>query len=151
MDYFTLDNSSIERWIKNCEGAEFRPVNIRTALDNRDGFSEQKRKDHYKLLSTYGSHASFDGNRLFNNNNLLSIGPFFNPKFLESIMFELAVLLPHPILSCMKFELNLSLDELTAKKDFFIDLQSWWKINMNKDLLEEELAELKDWFDLLKI
>ena len=64
LDYFTLDNTSIERWIKNHEAKEFRPVNIRTELDKRNGLSEQKRKHRYKLLSTYGTHASYDGNRL---------------------------------------------------------------------------------------
>jgi hypothetical protein len=151
LDYFTLDNSSIERWVQNNEAVEFRPVNIRTRLDKKDGLSEQKRKLRYKLLSTYGSHATFDGSRLFNNNNLLAIGPFFNQKFLENILFELAQMLAHPTLTCMKFESNLSIEDLKLKKEFFVNLQSWWKVNMGKNLLENEMDDLNYWFELLEI
>lgn len=150
LDYFTLDDKSIERWITNNDAKEFRPVNIRAELDKRDGLSEQKRKHKYKLLSTYGTHASFDSNKLFNDNNLLTIGPFFNQKFLENILFELSVLLPHPILSCMKFESNLSIEDLKTKRDFFVAVQSWWKSNMSTNLSEDKLDELNYWFDLLE-
>jgi hypothetical protein len=145
-----MDDKSIRRWITNNGAKEFRPVNIRAELDKRDCLSEQKRKYRYKLLSTYGTHASFDSNRLFNNNNLLTIGPFFNQKFLENILFELAVLLAHPILSCMKFESNLSIEDLKTKRDFFVAVQSWWKINMNTNLSDNKLDELDYWFNLLE-
>lgn len=150
LDYFTMDNSIIGRWIKDHGAKEFRPVNIRATLDKRDGLSEQKRKHRYKLLSAYGSHATFDGNRLFNNNELLTIGPFFNPKFLGNILFELAIMLPYPILSCMKFESNLSIEDYKVRKIFYTTLQSWWKINVNKDFPEDKLEELNTWFKLLE-
>lgn len=149
LDYFILDETSIERWAKNPDDQEFKAVNIRKALDKRDGLSEQKRHHRYKLLSMYGTHASFDGNRLLSNNDLLTIGPFFSQKFLENILFELAVLQPHPTLSCMKFEANLSIQDFQAKKEFFTSLRSWWRININKNLGDEELCEINNYFELL--
>lgn len=150
LDYFTLDDTSIQRWITKPEHKEFKPVNIRCALDKRDGFLEQKRKDSYKLLSSYGTHVTFDSYRLFNNNELLTIGPFFNQKFIENILFELAVSLPHPVLSCMKFESNLSIENLKTKKDFFINLESWWKVNINPNFADDNLDELNYWFKLIE-
>lgn len=149
LDYFTLDESSIDRWTENPDAQEFKAVSIRTKLDARDDLSEQKRRHKYKLLSTYGTHASFDGNRLLSNNELLTIGPFFNQKLLENILFELTVLLPHPILSCMKFESNLSIQDLQTKREFFKTMQSWWKININQDFGDEEMNEINEYFELL--
>ena len=150
LDYFTLDDSSIERWIKKPSSNEFKPIEIRKKLDERDDLSEQKRKDRYKLFSAYGTHATFDGNRLFNNNNLLTIGPFFNQKFLENILFDLAEQLAHPILSFMKFESNLSIEDFKSKRDFFAAMQYWWKVNKDIDLSRNKLEELNDLFDLLE-
>ena len=146
LDYFTLDEKSIERWIANPNTKEFKPVNIRTMLDKRDALSEKKRMHKYKLLSTHGTHATFDGNKLFNNNDLLTLGPFFNQKFLQNILFELAVLLPQPILSFMEFESNLTIEDLHAKKEFFITVQSWWKSNINQDFHNEEISEIEKLF-----
>lgn len=150
LDYFTLDDSAIERWIRNSDDNEFKQVTIRQRLDKRDNLKEQKRKQQYKLLSQYGTHATFDANRLFNNNDLLTIGPFYNKKFLENILFELTISLPHPVLSLMKFESNLSINDLKLKKDFFIILRDWWKAHLNPSLPDDNLDELDYWFKLIE-
>lgn len=149
LDYFTLDETAIERWVKNPDINEFKSVNVRTILDSRNGLSEQKRRQKYKLLCTYGAHATFDGNKLFSNNNLLTIGPFFNQKFLENILFELTLLQPHPTLSLMRYESNLSIEDLQTKKEFFTTIQSWWKININSNFCDEEINEINQVFKLL--
>ncbi|OQW69233.1 MAG: hypothetical protein BVN34_07025 [Proteobacteria bacterium ST_bin12] len=142
LDYFTLDSESIERWVADSNSKEFKQVAIREKLDDRDGLHEMKRKYKYQLLSTYGTHATFDGNKLYNNNNLLTLGPFFNQKFLENILFELAVLQPEPILSLMSFESNLTISDFHLKKEFLINTQSWWKSNMNEDFHDSQLDEI---------
>lgn len=43
-NYFTVDDTAIDRWVKNPDEKEFKAVNIRSALDKRGGLSEQKRK-----------------------------------------------------------------------------------------------------------
>ncbi|MES2499713.1 MAG: hypothetical protein V4570_04195 [Pseudomonadota bacterium] len=142
LDYLTLDSESIERWVADSNSPEFKQVTIRRKLDDRDGLSEKKRNYKYKLLSTYGTHATFDGNKLFNNNNLLTLGPFFNQKFLENILFELAVLQSEPILSLMLFESNLRILDFHVKKEFLFNVQSWWKSNMNEDFYDAQLDEI---------
>lgn len=42
LDYFTLDDKSIECWITDLNSQEFKPVSIRTILDKRDNLSEKK-------------------------------------------------------------------------------------------------------------
>ena len=51
LDYFTLDDSAIDRWSKDPNAQEFMPAKIRIALDKRDKLLEKKREQKYKLLS----------------------------------------------------------------------------------------------------
>ena len=141
LDFFSYDSDAIERWIKNPDTKEFKPFSIRKNLDLRDGFTSERRKQTYKLFCTYGTHATFDGNKLLSNNNLITIGPFFNPKFLENILFELANLVPQPVMFC--FGDNADADDYRKKKDFFATTQSWWKLNKQGDLCDKEMEELE--------
>ena len=45
LDYFTLDSESIERWVADSNSQEFKQLNIRKKLDDRDGLHEMKRKE----------------------------------------------------------------------------------------------------------
>ncbi|WP_340250892.1 hypothetical protein [Sulfitobacter pontiacus] len=75
---------------------EYKPFNLRTYLDNRDGFVERKREQSYKALSTLGAHPSpgglelkRDGGRAIHN------GPFRQRDTLEQCIQEAArVILP---------------------------------------------------------
>jgi hypothetical protein len=63
-DYFRTDTALIATW-KGCSESErnrlFSAFKVRTTLDNRDGFTEKKRMEHYQLLCNLGAHASFQG------------------------------------------------------------------------------------------
>lgn len=82
LDYFQLDRSQIAVW-KTCDEAQriklFSPAKIRIALDDRDGFFEKKREQHYKLLCSLGGHATMQGFRMVRptGDGLAHCGPFF--------------------------------------------------------------------------
>jgi hypothetical protein len=64
LDYFGSNREHIAEW-RACSESErnerFGAFRIRTTLDDRDGFTERKREEHYKLLCTLGAHASYPG------------------------------------------------------------------------------------------
>jgi hypothetical protein len=55
LDYFRTNEASIAEW-RGCTESErnkkFGAYKVRTALDDRDGFTEQKREERYKRLCT---------------------------------------------------------------------------------------------------
>lgn len=68
LDYFSMDEAAIQRWRsakdESERNKEFGPVKIRIALDKRDGFVEERRKGHYKLLCELATHPTVAGFRM---------------------------------------------------------------------------------------
>jgi hypothetical protein len=66
LDYFHSNKASIVEW-RGCTESErnkkFSAYKVPTALDDRDGFMERKREEHYKLLCTLSSGSTWPPNR----------------------------------------------------------------------------------------
>ena len=71
--------------------AKFSPVAVRTALDKRDGFTEMKRAEQYRLLSTFASHPHPSGFQLLrpSGQTLARIGPFFDAATMDVVLAEM--------------------------------------------------------------
>jgi hypothetical protein len=95
---------------------------------------QKKRAAMYKLLCTYGSHVTFDGFRLMSKNNLLTLGPFFSDQFLSHILPDLATHLAHAVLTCLKFESNMTLIDLKARAGFLNALKDWWRVRRDPEM-----------------
>lgn len=98
IDYFSIRRENITRWRTvdaRTREREFAPVEIRKALDIRDGFEGKKRAEHYKLLSAFGAHPTPESFRLYRHepNGLSTIGPFFSSASLAALLNELAKLM----------------------------------------------------------
>jgi hypothetical protein len=95
LDYFGTDGTLIADW-KGCSESErnrkFSAFKVRTTLDERDGFTEKKRKDHYQLLCNLGAHASFQGFELLRPlaGGDAHCGPYFSDRALTPTISELA-------------------------------------------------------------
>ena len=95
MDYFRSDMSQISVW-KGCSESDrnkqFSAVKVRTTLDDRDGFKEKKRMEHYQLLCSLGAHASFQGFELLRPiaGENAHCGPYFADRALDATLSELA-------------------------------------------------------------
>ena len=88
VDYLISHPQEIAVWRaadKKVRKERFGPDPVRRALDKRDGYTGNKRKMIYDLISEAASHASFTGFALVANTetNLGEIGPFFDEKSLE--------------------------------------------------------------------
>lgn len=94
LNYLFDDAARPEEWLKSDPKTlrgKYAPVEIRKALDTRDGFLERKREQHYKTLSELGVHPtpqSFEMRR--DGTRMLNSGPFKNKKLLEECLQELA-------------------------------------------------------------
>ncbi|WP_289069393.1 hypothetical protein [uncultured Aliiroseovarius sp.] len=75
---------------------KYRPIDIRTYLDERDGFIERKRMQNYHALSTLGAHPSPGGLELKRDGGkAIHSGPFKQRDTLEQCIQEAArVILP---------------------------------------------------------
>ena len=64
LDYLKSNPGLVTEW-KGCSETErnkrFGAFEIRKFLDDRDGFTERRRAEHYKLLCSLGAHASYQG------------------------------------------------------------------------------------------
>lgn len=94
LDYFSTDEALIQRWKVVSEqerNKEFGQAKIRQVLDDRDGFTEKKRMEHYKLLSSIAAHPTFAGFTMLRPTPGADahMGPFYVPELLTATIQEL--------------------------------------------------------------
>lgn len=94
LDYFRTYPDKIKEWRESDSSARqknFRPVLIRMALDNRDGFTEKKREKAYKLLSEMAGHPTYAGFRMLTPTpgGDANCGPFFEATSFKAVYEEL--------------------------------------------------------------
>jgi hypothetical protein len=95
LDYFYSDKTLIAAW-KGCSESDrnkqFSAFKVRTTLDERDGFTEKIRMEHYQLLCSLGAHASFQGFELLRPiaGGDAHCGPYFADRALDATLSELA-------------------------------------------------------------
>ena len=99
VDYLISHPSEIPVWRaadKKTRKNRFGPDAIRRALDKRDGYTGEKRKMIYDLISEAASHPSFKGFALLasTDTNLGEMGPFFDETKLTAWLQELVKHLP---------------------------------------------------------
>ena len=132
LDYFRTNEASIAEW-RGCTESErnkkFGAYKVRTALDDRDGFTERKREERYKRLCTLGAHASSQGFLLLTPTagGDAHCGPYFANRALEATVAELATL-------CVTATLTFTM---------FFDVKSLADYEISLSFTEAEVA----WFE----
>jgi hypothetical protein len=130
LDYFKSNPKLIAEW-KACSETErnkkFSAFEIRKFLDDRDGFTERKRAEHYKLLCNLGAHASYQGFQLLQPvpDGDAHCGPFFAETSLTPTISELAKI---ATLAAGNFTMFFSPDSIAdlEVKLRFMEKQSFW-------------------------
>lgn len=93
IDLFKRDPSAIKRWREaktSAQKAEFKPVAVRTVLDQLDGFTEGKRAKLYKEFCELASHPTPRAAQMLRaGNGLAHGGPFHNANGLRAVVSEL--------------------------------------------------------------
>jgi hypothetical protein len=124
IDFFRSNGERIAEWRGCTEGErnkKFSAYLIRTALDDRDGFTERKREAHYKLLCSAGAHASWQGFALLQptHGGKARVGPYFAERALDAAALELAKICltaAEVFLSCGPKHAAPSLSQLSASR-----------------------------------
>jgi hypothetical protein len=96
LDYLSTDPRLITAWREagsRKEREQFEPKRVRTALDERDGFSERKREEHYRVLSTFATHPHPKGFLLIrkSGSTLAELAPFHDSTLLSALLHEAAL------------------------------------------------------------
>jgi hypothetical protein len=95
LDYFQTDRGLISAWRtsdKRKRQRLFKPVAVRKALDDRDGYTGGKRGKAYSDLSELAGHASYAGFRMLTATpgGDAHCGPFFELTTMKATLEELA-------------------------------------------------------------
>lgn len=128
IDYFRSEPTKIRPWRDASDKdreKHFQPVQIRDALDKRDGFKEKKRGAAYRLLSNYATHPTNPGFKLFSPNWMSKIGPFFDEGYLKALLEELTKRLPASADVYVRF-FGVVTPEVEAARRFFLNRLSVW-------------------------
>lgn len=96
IDLFRRDRTLIAKWRmadKTARLKDFKPVKVRTMLDEQDRFTEGKRGAHYALFSELAGHVSMDGIAMLRPKGMdAQIGPFFDVTAFEAVLSEMGKL-----------------------------------------------------------
>jgi hypothetical protein len=154
LDYFSTDRTKIAEW-KACNNEErykkFKPSLVRAALDRRDGFTERKREEIYKMMCEYATHPSFPGIKLVSPPGGARIGAFLNTDFLKSILEELALRLPHSTLIYTDHFKSLPKNYLKPQIEYLDKLKNWSVKYLNMDLSKVDTETLKKWISQIEL
>ena len=128
VDYLHTNPNQIAVWKasdKKQRIAQFGPGAIRNALNSRDQFSGNKRKEMYDRLSEYASHATAPGFQLLAPEGLGQIGPFFSEKYLKAWLEEAVKFLVHGATIFMGHFPNVEPPLLLEKAGFLEHANRW--------------------------
>lgn len=94
LDFFDTERKAIERWRlagKKERMKNFSPVQIRKALDLRDGFQNKKRAAHYELLSELAGHPTMKSVLMMRpqRDGDAVIGPFVSKGPFKAVLSEM--------------------------------------------------------------
>ena len=92
LDYLLEVPGGQEKWLNaNQEEIrkEFKPVDVRKALDKRDGFKKSGRLAHCRMLSTLGAHPTpLALNLKRDGMKLIRSGPFHHIELFVTVLAE---------------------------------------------------------------
>lgn len=134
LDYLHTNPGQIAQWKasdKQQRITQFAPRAIRNALNTRDQFSGNKRKEMYDRLSEYASHATAPGFQLLAPERLGKIGPFLSEKYLKAWLEEAVKFLVHGATIFMDHFPNVEPPLLLEKADFLDHTNRWRDKCMN--------------------
>jgi hypothetical protein len=152
LDYFRLNRALIAEWRRCDESARnrnFSAFKVRTALDDRDGFTTRKREAHYKLLCTLGAHATYQGFQLLQPTpgGDAHCGPYFAEGPLEAAAGELAKICVGAAANFAPFFKEKSTQDFEAKLRFTEGQVDWYEhfvgANEQLDQMRAAIARIK--------
>ena len=124
---------------------EFAPAKIRIALDEKDGFTEKKRKEAYDLLCELAVHPTYKGfQMLAPKGHDHHCGPFFDPAALKALIEELAKLAIQAAQNQGIFFKSNTKDQYEMKLDFMEMSSDWMEAYLGRPKNQKEIDEIRE-------
>lgn len=149
LDYFTTDINLIIEWHQSGEKGrknKFSPVEIRKALDKRDGLKDKKRKKKYQDLCNFvhSTPKSFNMIRSIPKGDA-HCGPFFELAVIKATLEELVKIMIEAAEKFNYFFTPKVLDDYKTKIIFLEGLNGWLAKFFKKDLVDQSsINEIKN-------
>ncbi len=148
LDYFSTDLRLVSKWMAashQVRKKDYGLVKIRKALDDRDGYTTQKRYEHYKLLCNLAAHPTAEGIGLLrpSHDDLAVMGPYRSDLWLNASIEELVkvCLLASDVF--VKFFPSKDLPHMKASLARIEGSAAWFKRFFSVDK-STEIAEMKE-------
>lgn len=155
LDYFSGDLSRITRWREADDKtlrSTFSPVEVRKALDSRDGFTGKKRESVYKLFSMLAAHPhprGFQMLRLPDGN--YHCGPFFEETAMHATVAELGKTAFQAASVFVRFFKILSKIDIEIKLNLMKSQYSWANKFLEKEIFNyKQIEEMEYMFSTIR-
>lgn len=136
LDYMRSNPNEIAAWKSSDTKqriAKFGPGAIRKALNERDQFPGNTRKEIYDRLSEYATHATAPGFQLLASDGLGQVGPFLSEKYLRAWIEDAVKFLVHGAVIFMAHFSKVEPPLLSEKAGFLDHVTKWQKDYMSSD------------------
>ena len=149
LDHFSTNVNLVTRWRSLSEKdrkREFKPTTVRTALDSRDGFTENRRTKAYDPLCKLAGHVTPEGFIMLipaQHSNNVHCGPFLENRALEATLFEAAKLATQSANAFSTVIANVSLDHVDARIAFLEDSAKWFDQFFSAKTDNTKIAEMR--------
>jgi len=147
LGFFHNDPTKIFEWRTADSSARkkvFSPVKVRTALDDKDGFTEKKRAAAYDLLCELASHPTYKGFRMLRPQGLSHhCGPFLDPTSLKALIEELAKLAIQAAQNFLLLFKTGTKESIAAHIHFMEACGEWFERYFRSSFDRKEIEELK--------
>jgi hypothetical protein len=155
LDYFRSDKTLISTW-KGCSESDrnkqFSAFKVRTTLDERDGFTQKKRMEHYQLLCNLGAHASFQGFELLRPSagGYAHCGPYFADRALDATLSEMAKIVVGAAGVFTMFFVPRGALDLETKLHFMEAQSEWFEKFFGRPLDVGQIGEMRELLERAK-
>ena len=123
---------------------EFKPAKIRTALDEKDGFTKKKRKEAYDLLCELAVHPTYKGfQMLAPKGHDYHCGPFFDSTALKALIEELVKLAIQAAQNQGMFFKSNTRDQYEMKLEFMEMTGDWMEAYLGSPKNQKEIDEIR--------
>lgn len=121
LDFFRSNKAQISVWRKSSNKdryKNFAPHVLYKKLDEREGWTGERRKKTYQMFCEYAAHVTFPGIKLTTNSKgAVLIGSFYDEKKLLNTILELVRRLGHAIMSIVSLIPNTEVIPVQAQLD----------------------------------
>lgn len=136
LDYFRTYPKKISEWRKSTNKKrykKFAPHVLYKKLDERDGWTEERRKKTYQMFCEHAAHVSFPGIKLISNNEgVVLVGSFYDEKKLLNTILEIDRRLGHTVMSTVALLPNTDVQAIRAQLDLMDAFSKVFNLKVNE-------------------